>query len=126
MRTQVGSLALLSGSDSALLCLWYRPDPVLLWLWYRLVAIVLIGPLAWECPFPLGAALKKKKKKKEKVVVSPPMHLSANILPQGQAEWLRAWILDRKNQFITWLCCLLALGNSLSFLVLCFLVGTWK
>ena len=37
-------------------------DLALLWLWYRLVAIALIGPLAWEPPYPMGTALKKTKK----------------------------------------------------------------
>ena len=32
--------------------------PVLLWLWRRLVAIALIGPLAWEPPYAAGVALK--------------------------------------------------------------------
>ena len=38
-------------------------DLVLLWLWHRLVASALIGPLAWEPPCALGAALKRQKKK---------------------------------------------------------------
>ena len=33
-------------------------DPVLLWLWCRLAAVALIGPLAWEPPYDLGAALR--------------------------------------------------------------------
>ena len=37
-------------------------DPALLWLWCRLSAVALIGPLAWELAYALGAALKKKKK----------------------------------------------------------------
>ena len=39
-------------------------DPVLLWLWRRLTATAPIGPLAWEPPYALGAALKDKKTKK--------------------------------------------------------------
>ena len=35
-------------------------DPVLFWLWCRLVATAPIGPLAWEPPYALGAALKVK------------------------------------------------------------------
>ena len=31
-----------------------------LWLWCRLVAIALIGPLAWEPPYATGAALKRQ------------------------------------------------------------------
>ena len=36
-------------------------DLVLLWLWYRLAAAALIRPLAWELPYPMGAALKIQK-----------------------------------------------------------------
>ena len=42
-------------------------DPTLLWLWRRPAATVLIGPLAWEPPYALGAALKKKKVKKRRL-----------------------------------------------------------
>ena len=31
-------------------------DPTWLWLWSRLVAVALIGPLAWEPPYAAGAA----------------------------------------------------------------------
>ena len=51
-----------SSSDLEWLWLW-------LWLWRRLAATAPIQPLAWECPYAMGAALKKikdKKKKKEK------------------------------------------------------------
>ena len=34
---------------------------MLLWLWYRLAATVLIGTLAWEPPYAVGAAQKKEK-----------------------------------------------------------------
>ena len=40
-------------------------DPMLLWLWRRLAAAALIGPLAWELPYAMGAALKRLKKKKK-------------------------------------------------------------
>ena len=42
-------------------------DPALLWPWCRLAAVAPIWPLAWECPYASGAALKSKKKKKNKV-----------------------------------------------------------
>ena len=45
------------GSDLALL--W-------LWLWHKLVAIALIGPLAWEPPYGTDADLKRQKTKKKK------------------------------------------------------------
>ena len=41
-------------------------DLALLWLWCRPAATALIGPLAWEPPYALGAALKKKKKTNKK------------------------------------------------------------
>ena len=34
---------------------------MLLWLWHRLEATALIQPLAWELPYPVGAALKIKR-----------------------------------------------------------------
>ena len=43
-------------------------DPVLLWL----AAAALIGPLAWELPYAVGAAVKKKKKKKKTSGAIPP------------------------------------------------------
>ena len=42
-------------SDLVLLCLWCRP-----------AAVPLIGPLTWEPPCAVGAALKRKKEKKKK------------------------------------------------------------
>ena len=36
-------------------------DLALLWLWCRLAATALIGPLAWEPPYAVGAALKRHK-----------------------------------------------------------------
>ena len=33
-------------------------DPTLLWLWCRLAIAALIGPLSWEPPYAMGAALK--------------------------------------------------------------------
>ena len=38
-------------------------DLELLWLWCWLAATALVGPLAWEPPYAVGAALKPKKKK---------------------------------------------------------------
>ena len=44
-------------------------DPVLLWLWNRPAAIAPIGPLAWEPPYAMGAAMKRQKTKKKKKVL---------------------------------------------------------
>ena len=41
-------------------------DLALMWLWYRLAAAAPIGPLAWEPPYAVGAALKSKKQKQNK------------------------------------------------------------
>ena len=41
-------------------------DLAWLWLWYRLAATALIQPLAWECPYAAGMALKRQKKKKKR------------------------------------------------------------
>ena len=40
-------------------------DSMLLWLWCRQAAVAPVGPLAWEPPYALSAALKRKKKKKQ-------------------------------------------------------------
>jgi len=40
-------------------------DPALLWLWCRLAGVALIGPLAWEPPCAMGAALKRQKNLKK-------------------------------------------------------------
>ena len=37
---------------------------MLLWLWHRPAAVAPTGPLAWEPPCAVGAALKSKKNKK--------------------------------------------------------------
>ena len=41
---------------------------MLLWLWGRPVATVPIGPLAWEPPYAVGAALKDKKEPPQKKI----------------------------------------------------------
>ena len=41
-------------------------DLMLLWFWRRPVATAPVGPLAWEPPYAVGAALKRQKKKKKK------------------------------------------------------------
>ena len=52
-------------------------DHVLLWRWHRLVATALIGPLALEPLYAMGAALEKeKKKKKEKNILEFPLWYS--------------------------------------------------
>ena len=41
-------------------------NPALLWLWGKPLATVPNGPLAWEPPDVMNAALKRQKKKKKK------------------------------------------------------------
>ena len=44
-----------------------RSDPtLLLWLWRRPVALAPIGPLVWEPPYAVEAALEKAKRQKTK------------------------------------------------------------
>ena len=81
MRTQVLSLALLSGlrSGVAMSCgIGCRgsSDPVLLWLWCRLAATAPIQPIAWELAYATGVALKRLKKKNK----------SKNFSISGQEE----------------------------------------
>ena len=40
-------------------------DATLLWLWCRLAAAAPIGPLAWEPPCAMGAALEREKETKK-------------------------------------------------------------
>ena len=45
-------------------------DPALLWLWLWLAATAPTGPLAWEPPYAVDAALKRQKTKKEKKMLT--------------------------------------------------------
>ena len=66
MRTQVRSLALISGLRIRIAMSYrvgcsYGSDPMLLWLWYRLESTAPIQPLAWEPLYAMGEAPKSKK-----------------------------------------------------------------
>ena len=50
----------------------YGSDPALLWLWCRSAAVALIGPLAWELPYAMGAALKNKQTNKQQKKTAKP------------------------------------------------------
>ena len=71
MRMSVQSFASLSGLRiwhcCELWCIGHRHvlDPELLWLWCRLMAMAPVGPLAWERPSAICAALKRQKTKKK-------------------------------------------------------------
>ena len=67
MRLQVPSLG--QGSGVAMSCgVGHRRslDPALLRLWHRLAATAHFGPLAWEPPYAVGAALEMTKFKTNK------------------------------------------------------------
>ena len=72
MRTQVRSLALLSGLKDpafAMSCAVghrHSSDLIWLWLWHRPGAAAVIQPLAWEPPYAMGMALKRPKQKTNK------------------------------------------------------------
>ena len=73
IHEDVSSIPGLEGAGVAVSCgVDHRrgSDPALLWLLHRLAAAALIGPLAWELPYAVGAALKKKKKKMPFIVES--------------------------------------------------------
>ena len=74
MRTQVQSLALLSGlriRRCRELCVGRRCslDPPLLWLWCRLAATTPVGPLAWELLCATAVALKSPPPQKKKFIL---------------------------------------------------------
>ena len=66
MRMQVQSLALPSGLRTAVSCgVGRRPGLELVWLCHRPPATALTGPLAWEPPHAVDAALKRQNKTKQ-------------------------------------------------------------
>ena len=87
LRTQVRSLALLSGlriwcCRELGVCCRHDSDLVLLWLWCWLAATAPIQPLAWELLYATCVALKKKKKKDEKGKLT-----SKILLLPGRLHW---------------------------------------
>ena len=80
IRTQVQSLALLSGLRIQH-CheLWCRSQkrlsPELLWLWCRPAAVAPIRPLAWEPPYAAGMALKRQKTKNKQTNKKNPQEV---------------------------------------------------
>ena len=106
MRTQVQSLALLSGWR--ILCcleLWCScrcsSDPM--WLWCRLVATALIQPLTWKLVHAASAALKTNKTKQNPkkrnrhgvpVVAQWLTHLTRDHAVVGSIPSLAQWVKD--------------------------------
>ena len=64
------------GLDHALLLL-------LLWLWYRVEATALIGPLDWEPPCTMDAALKKKKIKNISININETRIFQIATIPRS-------------------------------------------
>ena len=60
------------------LALWVK-DLVLPWLWCGPAATALIGPLAWEPPYVVGAAIKRQKDKKKKIKLRELMELMLRV-----------------------------------------------
>ena len=61
-------------------------DPALLWLWCRLAATAPTGPLAWEYPYVVGAALKRQKHTQKKLFIY--WELSLNLYYEMQLSFL--------------------------------------
>ena len=61
---------------------------MLLWLWHRSAAVAPIGPLVWEPPHAVGAALKSKINKqinKPRLII---IFLEAMLFPITSVEWI--------------------------------------
>ena len=59
----------------------------LLWLWHRLAAAALIGPLAWESSYAMGAALKRQtqqqqQQQQQQQWIQVPIWVSAVFKPE--------------------------------------------
>ena len=91
-------------------------DLALLWLWCSLTAVAPIGPLAWEPPYAVGAALKKQKKKKKKGIayINPSSQDSVNrsSRPFDQMPSVRELVGSTAEQD----CPLLSTSSGLSLL----------
>ena len=68
-------------------------DLILLWLWCGLAAIVLIGPLAWEPPYTVDAALKKRKERSSPRG-SGLTNLTRNHEVSGSIPGIAQWVKD--------------------------------
>ena len=65
-------------------------DPTLLWLWCRPVTAAPIGPLAWESPCAMGAALEKEKQNKQ---TNKKSRVAAHLpLTAGEVAATWAWM----------------------------------
>ena len=55
-------------------------DPAVLWLWCRPVVTAPVGPLAWDPPYAMGAAIKKKTKRPKKLFLSIYFWAAINVI----------------------------------------------
>ena len=116
MRTQVQSLALLSGlriciAMSCSVGHRHGSDPALLWLWCRPGATDPIWPLVWEPPYTMDVALKRQKKKKPNPKCSKTrlwwwLHKCTNLLKAIElcfhSGWINCVVLMRKIINFLW------------------------
>ena len=93
----------------------------LLWLWHRLAATAPIGPLAWEPPYAVGAALEKTKKKKKKFKYSVSFQLWLWMVLPGVLPLTHCHLLEKRRSaiehafLVTDLLALLCCGNHTMF-----------
>ena len=90
MKMQVRSLALLTGlriQHCRDVGQRRSLDLALLWLWSRPVDTAPIGPLAWELPYTVGAALKKKKERQKKLYLK--FHIISKKVMEGRWKDIR-------------------------------------
>ena len=57
---------------------------MLLWLWLWLAATALIGPLAWEPPYAMDAALEEKERQKKKKRILCSVKLAYIVLDSSK------------------------------------------
>ena len=97
----------------------YRHSLDPMWLWHRPATAALIGPLAWEPPYAVGAALKSKK--------IPTTENYSNLVPYSSGgqeteikvlEWLVSSEALTGNHFHASLLALGAAQQSLALLAL--------
>ena len=79
-------------------------DLALLWLWYRPAATAPIGPLAWEPPGAVGAALKKTRKKKKTTISIIFFFPMAAPVAYGSSQQLLAYPIATATPDLSYIC----------------------
>ena len=68
----------------------------MLWLWWRPAAVALIGSLAWELPFAIGAAINKQTNKNLKYMCMTKCYNFTNVRVGRRVLFiLCSWIVCR-------------------------------